>query len=135
MFYELEVKSHIRVPPTLFGTDIKEAIFKAITEKYSNYISKEFGFVITVSKVTEVGDGVLIPEDSAAYYGAKFNLVVYKPEVQELVIGRVGSVTDFGAFLDCGVFDGMIHISQTMDDFVSFSKSGTLTGRETKKVL
>jgi len=29
----------------------------------------------------------------------------------------------------------MIHVSQTMDDFVSFSKEKTLTGKESKKVL
>ena len=29
----------------------------------------------------------------------------------------------------------MIHISQTMDDYVSFSKSGELHGKETKKNL
>ena len=29
----------------------------------------------------------------------------------------------------------MIHISQTMDDFVSFSKDKSLTGKETKRVL
>ena len=29
----------------------------------------------------------------------------------------------------------MIHISQTMDDFVSFSKDGTLLGKESKRVL
>ena len=30
---------------------------------------------------------------------------------------------------------GMIHISQTMDDYVTFSKSGVLTGKESKQNL
>ena len=34
-----------------------------------------------------------------------------------------------------GVIRGMIHISQTMDDFVSFSDSGVLTGKDGKKNL
>jgi len=29
----------------------------------------------------------------------------------------------------------MIHVSQTMDDFVSFSKEKTLAGKESKKTL
>ena len=29
----------------------------------------------------------------------------------------------------------MIHVSQTMDDYVSFSKENVLTGKESKKVL
>ena len=34
-----------------------------------------------------------------------------------------------------GPIRGMIHISQTMDDFVSFSDSGVLTGKDGKKNL
>ena len=34
-----------------------------------------------------------------------------------------------------GPTDGMIHISQTMDDFVSFAKDKVLTGKESKRAL
>ena len=34
-----------------------------------------------------------------------------------------------------GPIEGMIHISQTMDDFVSFAKDKVLTGKETKRSL
>ena len=34
-----------------------------------------------------------------------------------------------------GVIKGMIHISQTMDDFVSFSDTGSLSGKEGKRTL
>jgi len=41
----------------------------------------------------------------------------------------------FGAFIDMGVMRGMIHISQTMDDYVSFSKTNSLLGKATKRNL
>jgi DNA-directed RNA polymerase subunit E' len=34
-----------------------------------------------------------------------------------------------------GPIDGMIHISQTMDDYVSFAKDKVLTGRDSKRSL
>jgi DNA-directed RNA polymerase subunit E' len=34
-----------------------------------------------------------------------------------------------------GPIEGMIHISQTMDDFVSFAKDKVLTGKDTKRTL
>ena len=34
-----------------------------------------------------------------------------------------------------GAMKGMIHISQTMEDFVSFSKTSTLLGKSTKRSL
>jgi len=37
--------------------------------------------------------------------------------------------------MSIGVMKGMIHISQTMDDFVSFSKTNTLLGKASKRSL
>ena len=55
--------------------------------------------------------------------------------MHEVVLGIVSDITDFGAFMNIGPLDGMIHISQTMDDYVNFSKTNVLTGKESKKTL
>ncbi|MBM3200585.1 DNA-directed RNA polymerase [Candidatus Woesearchaeota archaeon] len=140
MFYELEVRGHIRVPPTSFtekmnSEEIKESVLKKLNEDFEGYISKDLGVVIGVSEVLSIGEGAIIPGDGAAYYDTTFKILAFKPEVQEVVLGKITDITDFGAFIDIGPIDGMIHVSQTMDDFVSFSKSNVLTGKETKKVL
>ncbi len=55
--------------------------------------------------------------------------------MQEVILGRIKDIADFGAFINLGPIEGMIHVSQTMDDFVSFSKDKVLAGKETKKTL
>jgi DNA-directed RNA polymerase subunit E' len=135
MFYVIEVEDYVRVEPKLFGLKTSDAVAKQLQETYSNYHDKEIGEVIGVISVLEVGDGIIIPGDGAAYYNAKFKLVVWRPELQELVFGIVDEITNFGAFINLGVMKGMIHISQTMDDYVSFSTSGTLLGKDSKKTL
>lgn len=135
MFYEAKVRGYVRVPPNLFDKDTDESVLEALKKEYQDFVSKDLGFVIGVLDVEKVGEGVIIPGDGAAYYETLFILLVYKPELQELVFGKVNDITDFGAFMDIGAVDGMIHVSQTMDDFVSFSKSGSLTGKESKKSL
>jgi len=135
MFYEIEVKAHVRVPPTSFKEETKQAVLKRLNEEYEGYVTKDLGIVVGVSEVGEVGEGVIIPGDGAAYYETTFKLVTFRPELQEVVYGRITDITDFGAFIEIGPIDGMIHVSQTMDDFVSFSKSNVLTGKETKRVL
>jgi DNA-directed RNA polymerase subunit E' len=135
MFYRVQVRDHIRVPPIYFGLDKKEAIIKRIKRKYEGYISKELGFVIDVSDLNEVHEGVIIPGDGAAYYQSTFTLLTFKPEMQEVVAGKIKDIADFGAFLNIGPADGMIHISQTMDDFVSFSKDKVLVGKDSKRSL
>ena len=135
MFYVVEVEDYVRVEPKLFGLKTSDAVAKQLQETYSNYHDKEIGEVIGVIEVLEVGDGIIIPGDGAAYYNSTFKLIVWKPELQELVYGIVEEITNFGAFMNLGVMKGMIHISQTMDDYVSFSTSGSLLGKDSKKIL
>ena len=135
MYYKIELKDRVRVPPNLFSLDVNESVIKSIKKKYDGYISKDFGIVIDIAGVKEIGDGVIIPGDGSSYYEAIFEVLSFKPELQEVVLGRIRDIVDFGAFITLGPIDGMIHVSQAMDDFVSFSKEKTLAGKESKKTL
>ncbi len=135
MFYSMEIKDHIRVPPDLFGLEVKESVVKRLKKKYEGFISKDLGIVIDVKDVKTIGEGVIIPGDGASYYDTTFELLTFKPEMQEVVLGKIKDIADFGAFINLGPIEGMIHVSQTMDDFVSFSKEKVLSGKESKKTL
>jgi len=135
MFYIVEVQDYVRVEPRLFGLKTSDAVAKQLQEIYANYHDKEIGEVISIISILEVGDGIIIPGDGSAYYNSRFKLLVWKPELQELVYCTVDDITNFGAFINLGVMKGMIHISQTMDDYVSFSSSNTLLGKDSKRIL
>ncbi len=135
MFYLTEVEDHVRVEPKLFGLPTIEAVDQQLRETYADYYNRDLGKVVSVIEVLEVGEGVIIPGDGAAYYSSKFKLLVWKPELQELIYGSIAEITSFGAFIDMSVMRGMIHISQTMNDFVSFSKSNSLLGKASKRSL
>jgi DNA-directed RNA polymerase subunit E' len=135
MFYIIEIEDYIRVAPKLFGLPTQEAVEKQLQETYLEYHDKEIGEVIGVLEVLDVGGGIIIPGDGAAYYNSRFKLLVWKPEMQEIVYGVINEITNFGAFINLGVMQGMIHISQTMEDYVSFSKSNVLIGKSSKRSL
>ncbi len=135
MFYCVQVEDHVRVPPAMFNLPREEAIIQMIEKQFEGYISKDLGVVISVSKLVDVQEGVLIPGDGAAFYKCNFELLTLKPELQEVVLGKVRDIADFGAFINLGAIDGMIHISQTMDDFVSFSKDKVLIGKSSGRSL
>ena len=135
MFYIADVEDHVRVEPKLFGLPTLEAVSRQLRETYADYYNKELGKVIAIIDVLSVGEGVIIPGDGAAYYSTKFKLLIWKPEMHELVYGIISEITNFGAFIDLGAMRGMIHISQTMEDYVSFGKTNVLTGKATKRVL
>jgi DNA-directed RNA polymerase subunit E' len=135
MFYITEVEDHIRLEPKLFGLPTLEAVDQQLRETYIGNYTKELGKTVAVIEVLEVGEGVIIPGDGATYYKSRFKLLIWKPELQELVFGIISEIASFGAFIDMGAMKGMIHVSQTMDDYVSFSKTNTLMGKASKRSL
>ena len=135
MFYKIKVKDHVRIPPSLFGLDVSEAVTKRLKKKYEGHISKDLGLVVDISNVEEINEGVVISGDGASYHETVFNVLTFKPELQEVVLGKIRDIADFGAFISLGPIDGMIHISQSMDDFVSFGKDKVLLGKESKRAL
>ena len=135
MFYVAEVEDHVRVEPRHFGLATKDAVAEQLEESYVKTMHKELGLVISVIGVKNVGEGIIIPGDGSAYYKSLFTVLVWKPELHELIPGLIKEITNFGAFMQIGPTQGMIHISQTMEDFVSVSKTGNLQGKVTKRSL
>ncbi len=135
MFYTLRVKDFIRVPPSMFDKPKEEAVLANIRDTYENYVSKKLGFVINVTKIHNIKEGTIVPGDGAGFYETEFDLLTFKPVLNELVYGKIKDITDFGAFIDLGGSEGMVHISQSMDDFVGFSKEKVLQGKKTSQTL
>lgn len=135
MFYKVTLKDYIDLKPDLFNKDIKESIKEQIIRDYSDRTTEEFGIVISVDEVLSIGKGFKLPEDSSRHYVVEFSLITYKPEMHEVIQGEVSSVTNFGMFVNMGVIDGLVHLSQTMADQVSFSKTGNIQGAQTGLTL
>jgi DNA-directed RNA polymerase subunit E' len=135
MFYRTKIQDHIRVSPETFGMELNDSIRTTIKKKYDGYISKELGIVIDVSGISTIGEGIIIAGDGAAYYNVEFELLNFKPDLQEVFLAKVKDIADFGAFMTIGPTEGMIHISQTMNDFVSFGKDKVLLGKDSKRTL
>lgn len=135
MYYLVKIRDHIRVPPNKFGLDLNEAIVEQVREQFTGFISKELGMVVDVADIEEVKDGRVIPGDGAHYYESIFQLICFEPEMQEVLPAKVKDIAEFGVFLDIGPLDGMVHISQAMNDFVSFTKDKVLQGKDSGRAL
>lgn len=135
MFYKVTLKDYIDLKPDLFGSDLKESIKEQLVRDYSDKTTEDFGIVISVDEVLSIGEGFKLPEDSSRHYVVEFTVIAYKPEMHEVIQGEVSSVTNFGMFVNMGVIDGLVHLSQTMADQVSFSKTGSIQGSQTGQSL
>lgn len=134
MYVILKLKDRIRVPPSLFKEQTKKAIEEVIRKGYEGRLFHS-GLLISLNKINEVGEGRIIPGDGAIYYETEFEMLAWMAELHEIVEGHVTEITEFGSFIRIGPMDGLAHISQVMDDFVSYSKTGNLSGRDSKRTL
>ena len=136
MYKIVEVEDDIRVPPSKFELGREEAVKASLREKWEGIIEKRLGVVLVVTSVKGTGEGRIYAGDGAIHYQAVFDVLVYVPEQHEIVAGEVIDVTEFGAFMRLGPVDGMIHVSQIMDDFVSYDrKNALILGKESKHRL
>jgi len=136
MYQITTLKDKVRVPPDRFGQDLKKMICELLREQYEGQLNKELGLVVAVSDVEQVGEGVINPGDGAAHYQTTFRALTFKPELNEIVQGKVIEIVEFGAFISLGALDGLVHVSQVTDDFLSYDEKGRrLVGKESKKSL
>ncbi|UCC91683.1 MAG: DNA-directed RNA polymerase [Candidatus Aenigmatarchaeota archaeon] len=134
MYKIFDVSEKIRVSPDKFGMKLEDAVKASLEEKLEGSIEKNLGVILSVMSIKDIGEGVIIPGDGALYYPVDFSVLTYIPEQHELVKGEVIDVTEFGVFVRVGPVDGMVHVSQLMDDFVSYdSKNMMFTGKKTKR--
>jgi len=136
MYKMLSVEDKIRVPPSKFGLGAENAVKSSLEERLEGTVDKNLGVVLSIISIDNIGEGKILPGDGAIHYPVKFKVIVYQPEMYEVAKGHVIDITEFGVFVRIGPVDGMVHVSQLMDDFVSYDgKNSTFVGRDSKRIL
>lgn len=136
MFKLVTLEDTIRIPPEKFGNPLSMVGHEQLKMKYEGMVDEELGYVVAVTKIQVNPVGKIIPGDGATYHKVKFSLLTFLPKIQEIVEGEVVEIADFGAFVRIGPLDALLHVSQLLDDFISYDeKQGVLLGKETRRKL
>eukprot|EP00568_Trieres_chinensis_P016392 CAMPEP_0183321686 /NCGR_PEP_ID=MMETSP0160_2-20130417/69510_1 /TAXON_ID=2839 ORGANISM="Odontella Sinensis, Strain Grunow 1884" /NCGR_SAMPLE_ID=MMETSP0160_2 /ASSEMBLY_ACC=CAM_ASM_000250 /LENGTH=118 /DNA_ID=CAMNT_0025488671 /DNA_START=204 /DNA_END=557 /DNA_ORIENTATION=+ len=106
MFVLTTVADTIRIPPQLFYLPTLDAVHDEIEKKYPNRVIMDVGLVVCrYGDALEVGDGVLATGDGGAHHEAVFRLVVFRPFVEEVLLGTVSESTEEGVRVSLGFFE------------------------------
>jgi len=136
MFYTMKINDKVRLPPNLFSMKIEDGLTHVLREKYERRIDKEAGVILAVWNTKVEGGGIVIAGDGGAYYDVSFDVLAYMPQINEVVETEVTEIVEFGAFVGLGPVEGLIHLSQIANDFLTFNKKvPNFTGKESKKAL
>lgn len=136
MYKLVKVKDVVRIPPNKLSEPIEGAALKVLRKELEGTIDPKLGYIIAIIDVEDIGLGRIIPGDGATYHDVVFTVLTFQPMLQEVVEGEVIEVLNFGVFVRLGPLDGLCHVSQITDDFITYdSKRSALIGRETGKVI
>jgi len=136
MYKRMKLGAVVRIPPDQMGAPLPEAVELALRNKYEARVDKTLGAMVAILDVEHVGEGRILAGDGAIYYDVIFHAIVYKPEMQEIIEGEVVEIVKFGAFLSVGPFDGLLHVSQITNEYISYDeKNARLVSKESNKSL
>lgn len=136
MYYVYTVKDTVNIPPKYIGEDITKSTTEILRTKYERTFDKGLGVVLVVFNVRDIGEGYIQPSDPNTHHDVTFDVLTFSLEVDEAVSGEISELADFGAFLRIGPVDGLVHLSQITNDFMSFDKrTGTFTSRSSRKSI
>ncbi len=134
MYKIIEIEDEIKVQPSKFELGLEEAVKQSLMDRWDGVIDKRLGVVLVVTDVKNTGEGRIYAGDGSIHYPVEFEVLIYKPNQHEIVEGEIIDVTEFGVFLRLGPVDGMVHVSQLMDDFVNYDrKNAIFMGKESKQ--
>ncbi|MDI9393898.1 MAG: DNA-directed RNA polymerase [Euryarchaeota archaeon] len=125
MYKLMKLVDTVRIPPTKLGDEIMPTIKNALREKLEGRVDKRLGSLVAVCDIDEVGEGHILVGDGAVYYDVTFEAIMFFPDIQEIIEGEVVETVGFGAFVGIGPMDGLLHVSQITDDFISHDKKNS----------
>lgn len=136
MYKKMRLADTVRIAPELLGEPVEEAVKIALRDKLEGLVDKKIGAIVAVKDVIEVGEGHILAGDGGVYYDAVFDALTFMPELQEVIEGSVVEVVQFGIFVGIGPLDGLVHVSQLTDEFISYDeKNARLITRESSRAI
>ena len=136
MYKKMKLKGVARIEPDHLGDPLEAAVERSLRDKYEAVVDKSLGTIVAVLGSDNIGEGRILAGDGSIYYEVDFEALVFKPEMQEIVEGEVVEIVKFGAFLSIGPFDGLLHVSQITNEYISYDeKNARLVSKESNKAL
>ncbi len=135
--YKMEKKRDtIRIPPDRLDEDIDDVAKDIARDTLEGVIEEERKLIILATNIDRIGEGKIVHGDGGVYQDVEYDALLFDLIEQELILGFICEVLKFGAFVKFGPLDGLLHISQIMNDKVEVDQGNQLLkGREKDKVL
>ncbi|KAI8426337.1 hypothetical protein MSG28_005196 [Choristoneura fumiferana] len=109
MFVLAEMKDVIRVTPEHFHQSLTESITTLLNRKLANkVVVLNVGLCIALFDITHIGHSYIFPGDGSSHTEVKFRYIVFRPVLEEILIGKIRSCGREGVHVTLGFFDDVL---------------------------
>lgn len=131
-----ERKSVVRVPPERLGENYSDVVNQLARSSFEGKLDSAGNYVLMIHNVELEGNGRVVHGDGGVFQEVRYDALTFTPSLQEVVDGVVVDIIEFGAFIRFGPLDGLLHISQILDDKLDVDETGKrIVGKESKRDL
>lgn len=108
MFILTSISDDIRVQPQDLAKPPLDAVTDVIEQQFLDKVLPNLGLAVSLYDVQSIEGGFIYPNDGAAYFKVAFRLVVFRPFVGEVLVGKLKSCSKEGIKLSLGFFEDVL---------------------------
>lgn len=122
MFVLSELKDVVRVLPNNFNLSLESAIKEDLNRKLSNKVVHRLGLCVCLWDILLVDDSFIIPGDGASHTNVTFRFVVFRPFMDEVLVGKISSCSKDGVHVSLGFFDDILIPGESLQQPARFDE-------------
>lgn len=112
----------IRVAPKHLGQPIENVLADELNLRLANKVVLNVGLVICLHDIVEVVESHIFCGDGAIHTECKFRLIVFRPQIGEVLCGTLRSSSKEGLKVSLGFFDSIVVPPQQLNEPSHFNE-------------
>jgi len=105
MFVLAEMTDVVRTYPSNFNMKLNDAIADELNRKLGNKVVYNVGLCLLLYDVLKIEDSFIFPGDGSTHTKVSFRFVVFRPFIDEVILGVVKTSNSEGVFISMDFFD------------------------------
>uniref|UniRef100_H2ZJI5 DNA-directed RNA polymerase III subunit RPC8 n=1 Tax=Ciona savignyi TaxID=51511 RepID=H2ZJI5_CIOSA len=123
MFVLVEMKDTVKVEPWLFNVNLADAVKVELNKRFANKVLYNIGLCICLFDILKYEESYIFPGDGASHTIVHFRFVVFRPFIDEVLIGKIKGCSQEGVTVTLGFFDDILISPESLQQPSKFDES------------
>lgn len=108
MFVLAKFRDIIRIAPNQLGQPIELVLIEELNKRFANKVVLNVGLIICLKDILEISESYIYCGDGAIHTRCVYRMVVFRPQVGEIICGTLKSSSKEGLNISLGFFDSIV---------------------------